>query len=323
MMNRVAIIAICVAFLGGCNSWPFAEPESTDVQTEAESAEGQSEAESVGTQKPQAFMQLIEFEGIQGLRNWGYELEERGLRALINVQAAFVEEYPEDIRWLADQGHEIMSGYPGGCLWDVAYEDQLEGLREATERVEEVTGKPVRVISSRYFAYDENTLRAADELGIPYVLARGTSDVEALIYQPDEYDCKIISVSNVTFADMGRGSLCDYSLYARGATGTDFAQILDETLAKCPKRVMVVSHSYLGGLKKEWWDPYEQLLDSDEVQWVADFDEWVEPEIGVNINVPFSMVPDNREVKYETPTPAVPLEELEDVDEMYNPCAAP
>ena len=323
MMNRVAIIAIGVVFLGGCNSWSSSGPGSADGQAEAEPADGQSEAESVGTQKPQAFMQLIEFEGIEGLRNWAYELDRRGLRALINVQAAFAEEYPEDIRWLAEQGHEILSSNPGGCLWDVPYEEQLEGLRAAKERVEAVTGSPVRVFSSRYFAYDENTLRAADELGVPYVLARGTSDVEALIYQPDEYDCKIISVSNVTFEDMGRGSLCDYSLYARGATGADFAQILDDTLAKCPKRVMVVSHSYLGGMKKDWWEPYEQLLDSDEVEWVADFDEWVKPETGVNINVPFSMVPDNREVQYTTPTPSVPMEELEDVDEMYNPCAAP
>ena len=92
----------------------------------------------------------------------------------------------------------------------------------------------MRVFSSAYFAYDENTLKAADELGVEYVLARGTSDVEAIIYQPDEYDCKIISVSNVTFADMGRGSLCDYSLYARGATAEEFDQILDETLEKYP-----------------------------------------------------------------------------------------
>ncbi len=35
------------------------------------------------------------------------------------------------------------------------------------------------------------------------------------------------------------------------------------------------------------------------------------------------MIPENREVKYTTPTPSVPLEELEDVDQMYNPCAGP
>jgi hypothetical protein len=313
MLKRLVILAFSLVLLHGCNGWP--QPRSEPSST-------QSAAQSASTQKPQGFIQLIEFhDDIQGLRNWAYELDQRGLKSLINVQKAILETYPADIQWLADQGHEIMGLYAGGPLWDVPYEDQLQGMQEAKTLIESVTGKPMRVFSSGYFAYDENTLKAADELGVEYVLARGTSDVEAIIYEPDGYDCKIISVSNVTFTDMGRGSLCDYSLYARGATAAEFGQILDDTLEKYPKRIMVVSHAYLGGMKKDWWAPYEQLLDSGEVEWVADFDEWVTAQRGVNLKVPFSMVPDNREVQYTTPTPAVPLEDLEDVDEMYNPCA--
>lgn len=303
------------AVLWGCNATtpPTGEPTN-----------GQTETPSPVLQKPQAIMQLIEFhEDIQGLRNWAYELEQRGLKALINVRMSILEDYPEDVRWLADHGHEIMGLHDGGPLWDVPYEEQLQSMQDAKTLIESVTGRPMRVFSSTYFAYDENTLKAADALGVKYVLARGIGDVEALIYDPDEYTCKIISVSNVTFEDMGRGSLCDYSLWARGATGADFAQILAETLDKHPKRVMVVSHAYLGGMKKDWWAAYENLLDSDEVDWVASFDEWVKSAYGVNIGVPYSMVPDNREVQYTTPTPAVPLEEEEDVDEIHNPCAAP
>ncbi len=315
MLKKLVLLTPFLAFLGGCNCCALFCPDSNGSP---------SEPEAITTQKPQAFMQLIEFhDDIQGLRNWAYELEERGLKSLVNVQAALIEKYPEDIKWLADHGHEIMGGYSGGVLWDVSYDDQLAGMQEAKELLEGVTGKPMRVFSSQYFAYDENTLKAADALGVEYVLARGTSDVEAVIYEPDEYNCKIISVSNVTFADMGRGSLCDYSLYARGATAAEFGDILTETLEKYPKRVMVVSHAYLGGMKQDWWAPYEQLLDSDDVDWVADFDEWVKALYGANLNVPYSMVPDNREVQYTTPTPAVPLDELEDVDDMYNPCAAP
>jgi len=306
MIRRTHIPAIVVVLFGGCGVRPTIEPDAGDEQ------------------KPRGFVQLIEFhDDIQGVRNWAHELELRGMKSLINVQTAILEACPEDIRWLADHGHEIMGLFGGGPVWDVPYEEQREGMREARNAVEAVTGKPMRVFSSGYFAYDENTLRAADELGVEYILARGTSDVEALIYEPDEYNCKIISVSNVTFADMGRGSLCDYSLYARGATAAEFGDVLDETLEKYPKRLMVVSHAYLGGMKADWWAPYEKLLDSGAVEWVATFDEWVKPENGANIRVPMSMVPDNREVQYTTPTPAVPLEELEDVDEMYNPCAAP
>ena len=324
MMSRSVILVISVVLLGGCNGWPFSDPESAGVQNEAEAGDGQSEAQSASAQTPRAFMQLIEFhDDIQGLRNWAYELEQRGLKSIVNVRWPIVEAHPEDFRWLADHGHEIMGLYDGGPLWDVPYEEQLQGMQDAKEVIERITGKPMRTFSSGYAAWDENTLKAADEVGVEYVFARGTSDVEALIYKPDEYNCQIIAQSNVTFEDMGRGSLCDYSLYARGATGADFEQILEETLAKYPKRLLVSTHAYLGGMKEEWWVPYEQFLDNDEVEWVADFDEWVKPENGVNIAVPFSMVPDNREVQYTTPTPAVPVEELEDVDQMYNPCAAP
>jgi hypothetical protein len=181
----------------------------------------------------------------------------------------------------------------------------------------------MRAFGSRYSAYDENTLKAADEAGVEYILARGTSDVEVLIYDPDEYDCKIISVSNVTFEDMGRGSLCDYSLWARGSTASEFEQVISDALAKWPKRIMIASHAYLGGMKKEWWAAYATLLDGGAVRWAASFDEWVAPESGVNLSVPISMIPVNREVTYHTPAPSVPLEELADVDQMHNPCDAP
>lgn len=307
--HRFNGLVICAAaLLTGCNAWP---PAGSDVP-------------EPGAMKPRGFIQLIEFhEDIQGIRNWAHELEQRDLTALINIQKGILLSNPDDVRWLSDHGHEIMGGYAGGALWDVPYAQQLTGIAEIKTLTEGITGKPMRVIGSAYFAYDETTLQVADELGIEFVLARGTSDVEAVIYKPDEYNCRIISVSNVTFADMGRGSLCDYSLYARGATAAEFAQILDDTLAKFPKRVMVVSHAYLGGMKQAWWDPYKELLDSDQIQWVARFDDWVKAENGVNIRVPLSLIPENREVKYETPTPAVPLDELEDVEQMYNPCGAP
>ncbi len=275
------------------------------------------------TSKPIGLVHLIEFESIEGLRNWAYELEERELKSLILVQKNILEDYPTDVAWLAENGHEIAGGYAEEPFWDVPYETQLQHMEETKTLVETVTGQTMRAFGSRYFAYDENTLKAADALGVTYILARGTSDVEALIYDPDEYDCQIISISNVTFENMGRGSLCDYSLWARGSTAEEFAQIIADSLAKQPKRIMVASHAYLGGLKKDWWAVYEALLDSDEVEWAPDFDTWIDRVSGVNIAVPLSLIPVNREVQYVTPTPSTPLDELEDVDELYNPCAAP
>lgn len=302
--SSIATVAACVAaVIAGCLPLPGTTPDDSS--------------------KPVGLIQLIEFEDIQGLQNWGYELQQRNLRALAFIQKNMLDAYPDEIKWLADQGHEIAGGYAEQALWDVPYETQLQVMTETKNAVEQVTGKPMRVFGSRYFAYDENTLKAADALGIDYVLARGTSDVEVIIYDPDEYECDIISVSNVTFEDMGRGSLCDYSLWARGSTAEEFKQVVQDSIAKAPKRIMFASHAYLGGMKQAWWDVYEWLLDSGEVRWAASFDEWLQPANGVCLRLPMSLIPINREVQYTTPTPSTPLDELADVDQMHNPCGAP
>jgi hypothetical protein len=181
-------------------------------------------------------------------------------------------------------------------------------MREVKEAVEKITYKPMRVFGSRYFAYDENTLRAADALGIDYVLGRGTAGALATIYAPREYKAKIISVSNVPFAEMGTGSLCDYSLWARGSTGKDFGVVVDKVLASGLSDLILVSHAYIGGMYKEWWQVYETALASKQVNWRS-FDDWVR---NVKVNaLPLAEVPVNREVKYDTPKPAVPLPKLE------------
>ncbi len=296
----MGVLCLVVA---GCLWWPVT-PEPAD------------------TSGPAGIIQLIEFHDLQGISNWAYELEQRGLKSLAFIQKNMLEASPTFFKWLADQGHEVAGGYAEQAFWDVPYETQFQIMKETKELVEQVTGKPMRVFGSKYFAYDENTLKAADALGIEYVLARGTSDVEAIIYDPDEYNCKIISVSNVTFEDMGRGSLCDYSLWARGSTAAEFAQIIQDSIAKQPKRIMIASHAYLGGMKKAWWEVYKGVLDSGQIRWATNFDDWVRRENGVNLQLPMSLIPANREVKYDTPTPSTPLDELENVDQSHNPCGA-
>ncbi|MDD5760630.1 MAG: hypothetical protein PHF45_01045 [Candidatus Pacebacteria bacterium] len=166
-------------------------------------------------------------------------------------------------------------------------------------------------MASRYFAYDENTLKAADALGIQYILARGTLGEEAVVYAPEEYKVKIISVSNVPFEEMGKGSLCDYSLWARGATPEDFEEVLNWCLDNNPKNMILVSHAYLGGTRLAWWQKYEQVLGSDKVIWRRTFDEWLK-----NLEVlemPFSEIPQNREVQYTVPQPAKAIEDYEPI----------
>ena len=251
---------------------------------------------------------LLEFEKIEGVRHWESELDKRGLTALVQAQYNVLEKYPKDFERLAAKGYPIAGLYAEKPFWDVPYDEQYARMREAKQALEGITHKPMRVFGSRYFAYDENTLRAADTLGIEYVLGRGTAGALATIYAPREYKAKIISVSNVPFAEMGTGSFCDYSLWARGSTGEDFAALVDKVIASRPSDLILVSHAYLGGMSAQWWPTYENALGRNEVKWRG-FDEWVRT---VKVSaLPYAEIPVNREVKYDVPRPAVPLEKLE------------
>lgn len=251
---------------------------------------------------------LIEFEKIEGLRHWEHELDTRGLTALIQAQHDVMEKYPDDFVRLAAKGYPIAGIDAEKPFWDMPYAEQLARMRVAKETVERITHKPMRVFGSRYFAYDENTLKVADALGVEYVLGRGTAGALATIYAPREYKTKIISVSNVPFGDMGTGSLCDYSLWARGSTFKDFALMLDKVIASRQPDLILVSHAYIGGTYQGWWRAYEQALGRTEVIW-RPFEAWLRT---VTMHaMPLAEIPINREVKYDTPRPAVPLEKLQ------------
>ena len=246
---------------------------------------------------------------IDGLLHWEVELRKRGLTALIKASNPVLEAYPEVFRRLAAEGHEIIGGYSGIC-WDKPYEEQLTAIREVKSYMEGLTGKPMRVFACSYSSYDENTMRAAEALGVPYVLARGTEDVRALIYRPEEYSVGLIEVSNVEFGELGRGSLCDISLYSRGATDTDFAAVVTESLARQPDSMILVSHPHIGGTKSGYWSIYDDTLASPAVTWRT-FDDWL-AEVTV-LERPYAEIPENRELQYLEPQPAVALEDLADL----------
>jgi len=253
---------------------------------------------------------LIEFERIEGVLNWEKELDSRGISALVSVQSNVLEEYPDVFKRLASKGYEIIGGCDGGPFWDMPYEEQYQYMKDAQEFIYNITGKEMKVFSSKYFAYDENILKAADALGIKYILARGTQGVKATVYAPEEYNVKIISVSNIVFEDMGSGSLCDYSLWARGADGDDFREVVDESLSEDVDNLILVSHAYLGGTRLEWWNVYLEALDSEKIAWTS-FDSWLS-----NVktsSMPNKDIPVNREVKYVAPTPAKAIDEFEAV----------
>ncbi len=258
-----------------------------------------------------ALMLLIEFEGTEGLVNFVNDMNSREIPGLLLVDSSFVSNNCSVIRTLMDQGLEIGGVYPVQPFWDMPYEDQYQIMMGAKGKIENCTGEPLKIFGSKYFAYDENTIKAAEELSIDVVLARGTTGARATIYQPEEYDVKIFSVSNVSSEKWGTGSLCDYSYWAREGSASQFATELRVALQE-PK-ISPVSHTYIGGLKKSWNDVYLEFFDSNKIDWVS-----VDEFLNVDVNASFEDIPQNREVQYDTPKPLIPLEDEENVN---NPCS--
>ena len=114
--------------------------------------------------------------------------------------------------------------------------------------------------------------------------------------------------------------MCDYSLWARGANAEDFDKVLEGCIDKKPDNMIVVSHAYLGGTRLAWWNAYEKALNSSEVAWKG-FNDWI------NNLIPSTMankdIPVNKEVKYDVPKPAVPIEELEPIPVLEDETTCP
>ena len=243
---------------------------------------------------------LLDRGNIKGLKHWAGELERRQIPAVIIVKEHTVDSNSSVVRNLSDRGFEI-----GGTLeqpfWDELYEYQYEKISSINDKIQSCTDKPMRILGSKYFAYNEATLRVADKLGIECVLARGTAGPEAVIYKPREYRAKIVSVSNVPSKRMGTGSLCDESLFTRGEEPVDFRNIL---FALTVDKIVLVAHTHLSGVKLNWWNVYQELLKANIVTWKS-LDEFVTNVI----ELPTAQIPINRKVKYVTPKPKIPLEQ--------------
>jgi hypothetical protein len=208
------------------------------------------------------------------------------------------------IKDLSNKGFEICGSYNEQPFWDKPYSFQHEVMVRIKGKLKACTGKPMRIFGSKYSAYDEVTIKVADELGVQYIFARGASGARAVVYKPKEYDVTIVSVSNVPSKQLGTGSLCDQSLWSRGATPDGFKEIL---FGLKEERIILVAQTHLSGVKLHWWYVYQDFLDANIVTWKS-LDEFVSNPL----ILPNAQIPMNTEVQYQTPQPKIPLEEEPD-----------
>ena len=244
---------------------------------------------------------LIESGDVKGLKHWGDELERRGIPAIILINEEMIDKNCNVVKNLSDRGLVIAGTYDREPFWDEPYNYQYEKVSQIKDKIQSCIDRQMRVFCSRYFAYDETTLKVADKLGIEYVLARGTAGAKAVIYKADEYNVRIISVSNVPSKGMGTGSLCDYSLWSRGESPNDFRNIL---FSLKENKLVLVSHTHLGGAKLHWWNVYQDFFNANIVAWQS-LDKFA----ANPIVCPNAQIPLNTEVKYRMPKPKIPLEQ--------------
>jgi hypothetical protein len=276
-------------------------------------------------QKARGIMILIEFKNTVGLKNFTNEMEKRKINGLLMVTPEFVKDNCEDIKEVIKKGVEIVGTNVEEPFWDIPYDVQKKRIIELTKNIESCTGVPVRIISSRYMASDMTTLRVADELGIPYITARGTTDTKATIYQPEGYKTKILSISNIPTATFKYGSLCDYSFFERAGTPQDMRAELDRALEPLTEKekkrygknhkITPVSHTWIGGYLKPWNDMWLEFWDNtnNDIKWIS-IDEFLDDP---DWTLPLWQIPINRNSPY-TPEKMKQLIAFEDEEKVQN-----
>ncbi len=260
----------------------------------------------------QGLFLLVDRRTEKGLIRWLDYLSQNEMPALVLADGATVENQPELIKEIVKRNFDMGVSYNEGAFWPETHDDMLAWLPEWIEvkdpysksnyeiqkiimqhindKLFPLTGKTMSVFSGKYFSYDDNTLKIADEMGIPYILARGTQKERAVFYQPREYKPTIVSVSNVPSKELGTGSLCDESLETRNETPQDFKKVLDSLDVD---RVILVAQTHVSGLIDEWWDVYEDFFKSGRVNWQTLTDFVTEPQ-----DLPNAQIPVNKEVDY-------------------------
>lgn len=280
-------------------------------ETEEKDATSESEEDA---HVPQAMMFLIEFKQTDGLVNMVNDMQERNIYGLLSATPEFIEQNSEDIKKVLDTGYvEIVPSYVEAPLWDIPYEEQYEIISDMLDRVEAAVGVKPRIITSRYMASDENTVKAAEALGIEYVTARGTTELAMTVYKPEEYDVKILSVSNIDTPEFKYGSLCDYSYYERAGEPEDMLKDLKRATEE--EKFFGVSHTYIGGYKERWNSMWHDFWDKNEIDWVT-----LDDISDTDKELPMWQIPINKNAPYtpEKIRPNIPFEEEENVQ---NPCA--
>lgn len=155
----------------------------------------------------QGMLLILDRRNRRGLKHWGDEVEKRGIPAVIQVDDFMIDENGELIRELANKGFEICGANNERPFWNEPYDSQHAEISRIKDKLQKCIDRTMRLFSSKYFAYNEFTLQITDKLDIEYIFARGVTGASSFTYKAEEYNTKILSVSNILSPEIDSGSL--------------------------------------------------------------------------------------------------------------------
>jgi peptidoglycan/xylan/chitin deacetylase (PgdA/CDA1 family) len=234
-----------------------------------------------------------------GIRHWADELQKRRIPAVFGIEESQLSQHPGLIRELRDKGFDFECSHPEP-FWNESYQSQYEIITRFKSKFEAMLNKPMCAFSSKYSAYNEDTLKIAEKLGIRYILARGNSGLKAEVYKPAEYNVILISASSIP-ANKGGGMLVDGSVWSTGGNPESLKDILFNLKED---RITLTAQAQLSGVKLFWWNAYQAFLDANIVDWVK-LDEFA----ANPITLPYSDIPGTTEIGYLKPQPKISMDQ--------------
>jgi len=255
---------------------------------------------SNGTNRAKGLFRVLRWDS-RGSLHWAEELKRRRIPANFNADEKQLDKDRGLVADVCALGFELGGSYDEAPFWNEPYDVQYDKMSRVKDKLEAVTGEPMRSFSSKYSAYNEDTLKIAEKLGIKHIFGRGTAGARAVVYKPKEYAVNIISTSDVPLEGMGGGTLADGSIWSRGGTPEDFRKVL---FGVKEEKITLVAQTQLSGAKLHWWNIYQEFFDADLVDWKS-IDEFA----AQALVLPNGDIPVNSDVQYTKPQPRIPLEE--------------
>ena len=106
-------------------------------------------------------------------------LESKNVSATFFVVGTWVDKYEEEVKKLAEAGHEIGNHSDNHAhVNKLSYDANLLDMKKCNEKIEKITGKNVKFYRGPYGEYNNIVIKAAEELGMKVI----QWDVDTLDY---------------------------------------------------------------------------------------------------------------------------------------------